>query len=53
MTLIAKLFTMKKKEGLDAFCRIMNMPSLSKPGYYKQVDNIQNARKALYGKERV
>lgn len=30
-------------EGLAAFCSIMNMPCLSKPAYYKQVDNILEA----------
>ena len=27
-------------EGLATFCSIMNMPCISKPAYYKQVDNI-------------
>lgn len=27
-------------EGLASFCSIMNMPCLSKPAYYKQLDNI-------------
>ncbi|XP_022788302.1 uncharacterized protein LOC111328191 [Stylophora pistillata] len=30
-------------EGLATFCGIMNMPCLSKPAYYKQVDNIVEA----------
>ena len=30
-------------EGLAAFCSIMNMPCLSKPAYYKQVDDILEA----------
>ena len=30
-------------EGLATFCGIMNMPCLSKPAYYKQVDNILEA----------
>ena len=30
-------------EGLATFCSIMNMPCLSKPAYYKQVDNILEA----------
>lgn len=27
-------------EGLVSFCSIMNMPCLSEPAYYKQVDTI-------------
>ena len=30
-------------KGLATFCGIMNMPCLSKPAYYKQVDNILEA----------
>ena len=30
-------------EGLASFCSIMNMPCLSKPGYYQHVDTILNA----------
>ncbi|KAK3741429.1 hypothetical protein QZH41_003985 [Actinostola sp. cb2023] len=30
-------------EGLSSFCSIMNMPSLSKSAYYKQVDNVLGA----------
>lgn len=32
-------------EGLATFYGIMNMPCLSKPAYYKQVDNILEALK--------
>ena len=49
MTLTAELSTMlyiesgSGYEGLATFCGIMNMPCLSKPAYYKQVDNILEA----------
>ena len=33
-------------EGLAAFCSIMNMPCLSEPAYYKQVDTILEALEA-------
>ena len=32
-------------EGLVTFCSIMNMPCLSEPAYYKQVDTIVQALK--------
>ena len=33
-------------EGLAAFCSIMNLPCLSEPAYYKQVDTILEALEA-------
>lgn len=33
-------------EGLVSFCSIMNMPCLSLPAYYKQVDTILEALEA-------
>lgn len=30
-------------EGLTSFCSIMNMPCLSKPGYYQHVETILDA----------
>ena len=33
-------------EGLVSFCSIMNMPCLSQPAYYKQVDTILEALEA-------
>lgn len=33
-------------EGLASFCAIMNMPCISKPAYYQQLDNVLNAVEA-------